>query len=73
MQVSSASASDSSKYWMLSLENAGIQEIYLKSKAWYADGTDTITITATKLNDMPVFSESGVKAGLSILNGDPVE
>lgn len=71
--VSSLKGSSSSDYWALSLENAGITEIYLRSNVWFADGSDSITITATKLNDMPIFSESGVKTGLSILDGDAIE
>lgn len=70
--VSSLKTSSGSSYWALSLENAGISEIYLRSNAWFEDGQDSITITATKLNDMPVFSESGLKSGLSILKGDPI-
>ncbi len=70
--VDTIKAASDSSYWGLSLENAGITEIYLRSNAWFADGQDSITITAKKLNDMPVFTESGLKPGLSILNGDPI-
>jgi len=68
--VSSASMPDSdpNKYWQLALENAGIQEYYLKSDYWF-DGA-TIEIVAHDLNGMPYFTESGVKANLSIIKGD---
>lgn len=70
--VDELKSTEGSDYWALSLENAGITEIGLRSKSWFADGQDSITITATKLNDMPIFSESGVRSGLSILDGDPI-
>jgi len=70
--VDSASADESSKYWMLSLENAGIKEISFRSDAWFADGSDTITIKALRLNNMPIFEEYGLADGLSLLEGDSI-
>lgn len=68
--VDSASASDDSKYWMLSLENAEIQEFYLKSDKWFDDPSQPIVITVHELNGMPYFTESNVASGLSIVKGD---
>lgn len=70
--VDSSSADDTCSYWMLSLENAGIKEITLKSQKWFADGSDTIVITARNLNNMPIFEESGVADGLSLIKGDTI-
>lgn len=70
--VDSSTAGDDSKYWMLSLENAGIQEISLRSDAWFAEGSDSITIKAIRLGNMPIFEESGLADGLSLLEGDAI-
>lgn len=70
--VDSSSADDTCSYWMLSLENAGIKEVTLKSQKWFADGSDTIVITARNLNNMPIFEESGVADGLSLIKGDTI-
>ena len=59
-------------YWQLALENVGITEYELKSKAWF-DSSNQIVITAHELNGMPYFTESGVKTSLSLINGDIVD
>ena len=59
-------------YWQKALDNAGIYEYSLRSKRWF-DSSNTITITAHELNGMPYFTESGVSAGLSIINGDTLD
>ena len=72
VNVSSATMADSDpdKYWQLALENAGIQNYYLKSDSWFGSSAGPIIITARELNGMPYFTESGVKAGLSLVEGD---
>ena len=60
------------EYWQLALNNIGITEYELRSNKWF-DSSNQIIITAHELNGMPYFTESGVKSGLSLINGDTVD
>lgn len=71
--VDSSSVDEDTKYWYMALENAGIDEIHLRSDSWFADGKTSITLEAYRLGGMPYFKEVDVKEGLSILEGDSVE
>ncbi len=71
---SNVGITSSDSYLQHAFADQTIDDIRLKSTSWFASSDNKVTITITDLGaGMPKFTESGVKSGLSLLNGDTIE
>lgn len=69
-----ADISTTDPYLQHAFEDQAITECRLKSNRWLSSSSSVVTIIVRDLGKgMPYFTESGVKEGLSIIDGDPIE